>query len=421
MIKKIKSKRSKTRNATHQKRKLQTCRVFEVKIDKSHLNYTTEEQLNRLFLETKWFYNNLLNQEDIFNSDTKVSEVNIKVQKHFESRELIHLTSTMKQSLKDRTKDSIINLSKKKEKGENVGALNFKSFVNSIPLRQYGNTYKILDKNYIKIQGIKQKLKVSGLDQIPKESDIANGILINKNGEYYVKITTYQTKQEFKPKNKSIGIDFGIKNQLTLSTGIKINYQIPLTDRLRKLAQDVSRKKLHSNNWYKALTKLRKEYGKATNIKRDIKNKIVSHLKGNSRRVIFQDESIKAWQRIYGRRILYTSIGGIISDLKTKSHTPIKVDKWYPSTKTCSCCGNIKNKNRLSMRTYKCKKCGYKIHRDLNASINIKNEGLLSVGTERIEFKPVEITSSTLTSLKYLNSIPYVKASLIAEAGSHCF
>jgi len=194
-----------------------------------------------------------------------------------------------------------------------------------------------------------------------------------------------------------------------------------LTDRLRKLAQDVSRKKLHSNNWYQALTKLRKEYGKANNIKRDIKNKVVSHLKGRYRKVIFQDESIKAWQRIYGKRILYTSIEGIIRDLKTKSHTPIIVDKWYPSTKTCSCCGNKKKKNRLSMRIYRCRKCGYKIDRDLNASINIKYEGLLSVGTVRTEFKPVEIKPSTFTSLKYLNSIPYVKASLIVEAGSHCF
>jgi len=192
-----------------------------------------------------------------------------------------------------------------------------------------------------------------------------------------------------------------------------------LNDRLRKLAQNVSRKKLHSNNWYKALTKLRKEYNKANNIKKDIKDKVVSHLRDKYKRVTFQDENIKAWQRIYGKRILYTSIGGIIRDLKTKSHTPIIVDKWYPSTKTCSCCGNIKKKNKLSMRTYRCKKCGYKIDRDLNASINIKYEGLLSVGTVRTEFKPVEIKTSTLSSLEYLNSIPYVKASLIAETGSH--
>jgi len=418
---KLKSKRLKTRNITRQKRKLQTCKVFEVKVDKSHLNHTTEECLNRLFLEAKWFYNDLLSQEDVFEADTKMNEINIKVKEHFEIRKLLYLSPTMKQSLRDRTKDNIISLARKKENGEKVGSLEFKSFINSIPLRQYGNTYKITGKNYIKIQGIEQKLKVKGLDQIPKGSDIANAILVHKNGDYYVKITTYQKKEEFKPKNKSIGIDFGIKNQSTLSNGIKINYSIPLTDRLRKLAQDVSRKKLHSNNWYQALTKLRKEYGKANNIKRDIKNKVVSHLKGRYRKVIFQDENIKAWQRIYGKRILYTSIGGIIRDLKTKSHTPIIVDKWYPSTKTCSCCGNIKKKNRLSMRIYKCRTCGYKINRDLNASINIKYEGLSSVGTVRTEFKPVEIKPSTFTSLKYLNSIPYVKASLIAETGSHCF
>jgi len=421
MVKMKKNKSIKnTLKITKAKRKLQTCRVFEIKIDKSHFNHKTKEHLSRLFLETKWFYNNLLSQ-DVFKTDSKVLEVEVKVKQKVETRELECLSAQMKQSLMDRTKNNIVALAKLKEKGIKVGKLNFKSYVNSIPLKQYGQTYKILNKNYIKIEKLDQKLKVSGLNQIPKESDIANANLVHKNEDYYVHITTYQKKEEFKPKNRPIGVDFGIKNQLTLSNGIKINYQIPVTDRLRKLAQNVSRKELHSNNWYKALTKIRKEYEKANNIKKDIKNKVVSHLKNSNRRVIFQDESIKAWQRIYGKRILYTSIGGIIADLKNKSHTPIEVNKWYPSTKTCSCCGNVKKKNKLSMKVYRCKKCGYKIHRDLNASINIKNEGLSLVGTERIEFKPVEITSSTLTSMEYLNSISYVKASLIAETGRSIF
>ena len=55
----------------------------------------------------------------------------------------------------------------------------------------------------------------------------------------------------------------------------------------------------------------------------------------------------------------------------------IQVDRFYPSSKTCSCCGNIKKDLKLSDRTYICDKCGLIIDRDLNASINLGNYGLV--------------------------------------------
>ncbi|MGL4730567.1 MAG: RNA-guided endonuclease InsQ/TnpB family protein, partial [Clostridium sp.] len=51
----------------------------------------------------------------------------------------------------------------------------------------------------------------------------------------------------------------------------------------------------------------------------------------------------------------------------------VEADKWYPSSKTCSCCGQIKSDLKLKDRMYNCKKCGLKIDRDLNASINLAN------------------------------------------------
>ena len=69
----------------------------------------------------------------------------------------------------------------------------------------------------------------------------------------------------------------------------------------------------------------------------------------------------------------------------------VKIDRYYPSSKTCSNCGCIKDKLSLSERTYKCNECGFTIDRDLNASINILNVGL----------KQIEATVATTgTSLK---------------------
>jgi putative transposase len=406
-----------TLKATKAKRKTQICKVYEAKIDLSHLNHATKEHLNRLFLEAKWLYNNVLSQHNIFEMDDKIHEVLVKVKDIFEIRDLKYLSSQMKQSIISRAQDNIRGLSELKKKGHKIGKLKYKSEIHSIPLKQFGNTFKILDARFITIQRLKQKLKVIGLKQLPEGADIANGTLIHKNGNYYLSITTYQEKTKQVPAVESVGIDFGLGRQLVLSNGTAIQYAIPVSPKLRKLARKLSKQQIHGKNWNRTRIKLNKEYEKANNIKKDIKNKVVSYLKTNYGTVCIQDENVKAWQRIWGRKILITSIGGIISTLQKKVHTLIEVNRMYPSTKTCSKCRNIQE-IVLDERVYVCKNCSNVMDRDYNSSINMENEGLKKIGTVRIELTPVEIESSTLVSLRYFNNIPYVKASSVYESGS---
>jgi len=435
-----------TLNETKERRKSQICRVYEVKVDKSHLNNETENQLKMLSLEAKWYCNHIRskiqygkNQESLFDLDYKIDKVAVKVGCRYEIRELKYLSSQMKQELLDRIKDDVIRLSEKKKKGHTVGKLKFKSDIRSVPLKQYGNTYKILDNKYITIQGVKQKIRVRGLNQILDRLDhnnenieVANADFINKHGDFYLHIVTYQDKKvvdmpskEIKDP-KSIGLDFGIAEQITLSNGIRINYRIPISDRLRKLYKKLSKQEYHSNNWEKTRLKIRKEFDKLTNIKEDIKNKIVHRL-GEYQIVCYQDDNIKSWQRIWGRRILETSIGGIKSDIDKKIQTPVEIDRFFPSTKKCSECGHEREIG-LDERIYEClnPKCQIKKDRDWNSSINIKTEGLRLgirlnenslVDTGRIDFKTAEIGSSTL-DMEYFNRIPYVKASSVRETGS---
>lgn len=304
-------------------------------------------------------------------------------------------------------------MSSLKNNGNKIGRLKFKSNITSISLVQYGYTYKIINKNHIKIQNIKQSIKVNGLSQIPVGSDIANANLIQKNGDYYLSIVTYQNKESTQLQNNSIGIDFGLKNQLTLSNSISIQYSIPISNKLKQLQRRLSKKQLHSKNWFKAKLKVDKEYEKLTNIRSDIKNKIVHNIKENYSTLCYQDDNIAGWQRLWGRKLNSISIGGIIVTLKERVHTPIEVSRWYPSTKTCSKCGNIQEMS-LDNRTYICQKCNNTIDRDLNSAINIENEGLKSVPTVHRKFKPVEIEPLLLQ----LNNIPYVKACSVYESGS---
>jgi putative transposase len=403
---------------TKARRKQQTCRVFEVKLDNSHLNQHTKAQLQRLFLEAKWLYNHILSQSTGFEMDYKLTEVPVKVKDEFELRELRHLSSHMKQSLIRRTIDNIKGLARLKTKGHTIGRLKYKSYVKSIPLKQYGNTYKILNDKYLRIQGISQRLRVNGLTQIPHGSELANATLLQRHGDYFVAITTYQAREHTPPPAKTVGIDFGIKTQLTLSDGIAIQYSIPISKKLRKLHQKLSRCRYRSRNWYNTKRKLEKAYAKVTNIKKDVKNKLVHYLHTNYGVVCYQDEHVKAWQRLWGRKILSTGIGGIIRILETKVHTPIQVDRWFPSTKTCSRCGNIRDIG-LDERIYVCLVCGLVMDRDHNSSVTIEHEGLtLLVPTGRRDVKPVETESSTVASRGYLNGIPYVTASSVGEAGS---
>jgi len=102
-----------------------------------------------------------------------------------------------------------------------VGCIRFKRSVTSIPLNQYGITYKIIDRMHIRVQNI-GILKVNGLDQIPQDAEIANAQLINRHGDYHIDITTFVPNET--KKLNGMHMDLGIKTQITLSNGIKVEY-----------------------------------------------------------------------------------------------------------------------------------------------------------------------------------------------------
>jgi len=185
---------------TKERRKSQTCKVYEIKFDTSHLSLEKKEYLSRLFLETKWFYNSIIASKDIFKFDDKVKSVFIlNKDKEQEERNLEFLSAQMKQAIKDRCISSIKSLSTKKKKGKvkEVGRLKFKSKANSIPLKQFDVTYRIENEKYVYIQGFKKHFKVVGLNQIPKGADVTNANLFRKASGYYIKICCFISINSF--------------------------------------------------------------------------------------------------------------------------------------------------------------------------------------------------------------------------------
>ena len=119
--------------------------------------------------------------------------------------------------------------------------------------------------------------------------ELANANLVKKADGYYLKVTCFINKENFKEQKKNgkeIGLDFGIKTNLTTSEGEKIDVSIEESDRLKKLQRELFRRVKGSNNRYKTIKLIQREYQKLSNRKKDKANKIVSKLKQYSTIVI---------------------------------------------------------------------------------------------------------------------------------------
>lgn len=398
------------RRITQHRRSGMTCRVFEVKVNRSKLSEVALKHFSQLFIEAKWFYNYCLSQDDVNNSDTTAKAVPVKVGEQFENRNFSVLTAQMKQSVKTRLFNAMSSLKALKQNGRRTGRLKFKSKINSIPLKQFGKTYDIdFKRSRVRLQGRKSWVRVMGLDQLPEEAEIANATLVRKADDYYFHITTFSHNQFQDVPKASVGIDFGCETQITFSNGIKAVFQVPISKRLRRLDRKIMRgNRPDSKNKQKDRVKRQKEYAKITSKKKDIRHKIVSAVTSCFKYVCFQDESIRAWKSSgHGKKIQNSGIGGIISDLKHKSVTPLEVSRIFPSTQLCPECGG-KKKLSLSERVYNCE-CGFSCDRDIKSASCVEAEGIKQIPMDCRELTLRENMSSTF--FDRLNKINGIKAS----------
>ena len=220
-----------------------------------------------------------------------------------------------------------------------------------------------------------------------------------ENNKYYISFTFY-TDIESKETNESVGIDLGIKNFVICSDKTVYSNMKFYEKSLRKLKinqRKLSKKKKGSNNRDKQKLKVSKLHTKVKNQRNDYQHKVSRELVNKYRTICL--ETLKVKNMVKNKRLAKSisdvSWSSFVSKLEYKIAENqgylVKIDKFYPSSKTCSNCGCVKDKLSLSERVYHCDECGFTIDRDLNASINILNAGL----------KQIEATVATTgTSLK---------------------
>lgn len=206
-------------------------------------------------------------------------------------------------------------------------------------------------------------------------------------GCWYVSLTV-EREQLSSPartrKRGAVGVDLGVKHLATLSDGTVIPNPHALDARLkalRKAQQALSRKTKGSVRRGKAKERVARLYARVTDARMDAINKATTMIARTYTTVCIEDLNVAGMVKNHSlaRSLSDASLGEFRRQLEYKTmRTGASlrvVDRWYPSSKTCSNCGTEKAKLSLSERVYQCDVCGLSIDRDLNAAINIMVAG----------------------------------------------
>lgn len=182
---------------------------------------------------------------------------------------------------------------------------------------------------------------------------------------------------------KSVGFDFGLKTFLTASDGQDI--ESPLffksnSGAIAKANRKLARKKQGSANRNHMKNDLCRLYKKTVNQRNDFHWKLANKLCGKYAIICMEDLNLKGMQKLYGRKISDLGFAEFLQKLEYVAHktgtTIIKVDRFFPSSQLCSCCGQQNHHMKdLRIRKWQCR-CGAVHQRDRNSAINILNEGL---------------------------------------------
>jgi len=215
----------------------------------------------------------------------------------------------------------------------------------------------------------------------------------NPSGKYYISILCVIEKPtKHKKTGKSIGIDLGLKDFLITSEGQRYcnpkftkKHEIKLARKQRIL----SRKQKGSKGRDKARLSVAKVYEKITNSRNDMQHKVSSKLVRDYDLIAIEDLNVKGMVKNHclAKAISDVAWSSFVTKLKYKAQwngkEVIIIDRFYPSSKTCSCCDHVKEILSLDERTWTCSKCNTIHDRDVNASKNILRRALAiqSTGT----------------------------------------
>lgn len=237
-------------------------------------------------------------------------------------------------------------------------------------------TVKILGNNKIQVPVIGVLKTYERLPQVPIKS-----CTISRQADRWFISFRFDVDQQTLTHTNVIGVDLGVKNLATLSNGEIVNGAKSYRKSEHKLArlQYLNRHKVKgSANWKKAQLKIAKVHRKIANIRKDTLHKLTTLLAKNHGVIVIEDLNVSGMMANHKLASAIADMGFYEFrrqlDYKTKLYGSklVIADRWFPSSKTCSTCGQKKETLSLSERVFECGNCNLVIDRDLNAAINLK-------------------------------------------------
>ena len=249
----------------------------------------------------------------------------------------------------------------------------------SFTLKQSG--HKFLDGNKVKIMGHTYKY----VNHRPFTGEIKTvTVKRSRAGEYYIFVSVIQEWPDIQPRTgNAVGLDFGLKHFLTMDNGKTVDspqwYLNSLKD-LRAAHRRLSHCQKGSGNRRQALLHLERTYKRISNRRRDWFYNLARGLTRQYSVICIEDLNLDGMKRLWGRKVsdyAYAEFVKILEWVAFKNGCiVVKVDRWYPSSKTCHVCGTVNTDLALTDRTWRCECCGTDLDRDQNAAINIRKAGL---------------------------------------------
>lgn len=217
-------------------------------------------------------------------------------------------------------------------------------------------------------------------DGIPKMVTVSK----TASGKYFVSFMC-EVEQKLMPMTgKVVGIDVGIKDVVVTSDGFHSGapkYTYYYQRRLKKAQRVLSRKKKGSNGWKKQRIVVARIHEKIANSRKDFLHKVTTKLVSENDIICVEDLNVSGMMKnlCLSKAVADVGIFELNRQIEYKAawygKQVVKISRWFPSTKTCSSCGQVRIM-KLSQRIYECE-CGLVMDRDENASINIKAAGIV--------------------------------------------
>jgi putative transposase len=230
-------------------------------------------------------------------------------------------------------------------------------------------------------------------ENVPTNVVVKNVTVSRQANHWFVSFKIpYAKEKQNGEKQSVVGVDLGIKTLATGSDGTIFENRRPYRQQKRKLrlAQRQASKKYikgkknpnQSKNYQKAQAKVAKIHSKIACIRKDTLHQVTTQLAQNHSEVVIEDLNVKGMSRNHKRSSAILD-GGFYEFRRQLTYKCdwygsklTVVDRFYPSSKTCSGCQTIKKDLSLKERTYCCEHCGLEIDRDLNAAINLRNQSV---------------------------------------------